>query len=394
MEKPQGEATTGVHGRQRATRGPLTTPIHQTSTFILEDAADVDEVYEGRREGDVYTRYSNPTLASAADRVAALEGAAAGLVVASGMAAISSTVMALVGAGGRVVANEDLYGGTTRLFRELSARFGVRVETFPSDDVEAMRRLLRERTDLLYLETPTNPTLRLVDLAAAAEAARAAGVVAVVDSTFATPINSKPHKHMGIDLVIHSATKYLGGHADILAGAVVGSKEHVKRVDMMSRSLGGTLDPHAAFLLERGLKTCAIRVKTANANAQGIAEYLAGHPAVTKVHYPGLASHPQHELAKRQMPGGYGGVVSFDLSSLAEAKVFLDGLRVIRNAASFGGVESLAMISVQQSHRGLPPELLAKSGITPGTVRLAIGIEDAADLVADVERALASVGKR
>ena len=260
MDGPRGESTTGVHGRQGAKPGPLTTPIYQTSTFILESAADVDAIYEGRREGDVYSRYSNPTLASAADRIAALEGAPAGIVLASGMAAISSTVMAFVGAGGRIVTNEDLYGGTTRIFNELAARWNVRVDKFPSADLDALRAQLRSPADLVYLESPTNPTLRLVDLKGAAELARAAGVVTVVDSTFASPINSKPHQDLGIDLVLHSATKYLGGHADITAGAVVGGKEQVKRVDLMARSLGGTCDPHAAFLLERGIKTMALRV--------------------------------------------------------------------------------------------------------------------------------------
>lgn len=393
METPQGEATLGVHGRQPRIRGPITTPIHQTSTFALDDADDVDAVYDGRREGHVYTRYTNPTLASAADRIAALEHAEAGLVSASGMAAISATVLTFVPAGGRIVANEDLYGGTLKLFRELAARFRVRVDTFPSAEVATLRAHLQEHADLLYMETPTNPTLRLVDLAEAARAAREAGVVSVADSTFASPINGKPLS-FGIDLVLHSATKYLGGHADLTAGALAGRAELVRRIDATQRAFGGVLDPHAAFLLERGLKTLAMRVRTANANAQRVAEHLAAHPVVRKVHYPGLPSHPQHALAKRQMPGGSGGVVSFDLAGLEEARRFLDALRIIRNAASLGGVESLAMISVQQSHRGLPPDVLARCGITPGTVRLALGVEDADDLVADVDRALGKVEKQ
>ena len=394
QDAPAGESTLGVHGRRPGKPGPITTPVYQTSTFVLESAAHVDDIYEGRVAGDVYSRYSNPTLASAADRVAALEGAEAGLVVASGMAAISGAVLAFVGAGGRIVANEDLYGGTHRLFQDLSARFGVRLDTFPSADTDALRELLREPADVVYLETPTNPTLRLVDLAAASELARAAGAVSIADSTFASPVNAKPHRDLGVDLVVHSATKFLGGHADITAGAVAGSAAHVKRVDLMARSLGGTLDPHAAFLLERGLKTVALRVNACNANALRLAEHLEAHPAVRKVHYPGLASHPQHALAKRQMPGGFGGVLSFDLAGFDEAKAFLDGVRVIRNAASLGGVESLAMISVQQSHRGLPDALLARSGITRGTVRLSVGVEDIADLLADVDRALAPLVKR
>ncbi|HVM45279.1 MAG TPA: aminotransferase class I/II-fold pyridoxal phosphate-dependent enzyme [Candidatus Thermoplasmatota archaeon] len=392
-DRAQGESTTGVHGRGRARPGPLTTPIYQTSTFVLKDAADVDAVYEGRREGDVYSRFSNPTLASAADRVAALEGAEAGLVFASGMAAISAAVLAHVGAGGRIVANEDLYGGTTRLFHELATRFGVRVDKFRSDDADAMRALLREPADLLYVETPTNPTLLLVDLAAAAQSARASGTPSLCDSTFASPVNSKPLA-LGMDLVVHSGTKYLGGHADLTAGALAGSRERIRRVDAMGRSLGGTLDPHAAFLLERGMKTIALRVRACNANAQRVAEHLERHPAVRKVHYPGLPSHPQHALAKRQMPGGCGAVLSFDLASLGDAKRFLDGLRLVRNAASLGGVESLCSIPYQQSHRGQPPEVLARSGIVPGTVRLSVGVEDADDLLADLDQALAPLGKR
>lgn len=393
MERPQGERTTSVHGREAQAPGSLTTPIHQTSTFVLADAASVDAAYEGRLQADVYTRHTNPTLTSAASRVAALEGAPAGLVLGSGMAAISATVLTFVPAGGRIVANEDLYGGTIRLFDELAKRHGVKVDLFPSADADAMRRLLREKADLLYLETPTNPTLRLVDLQAAGEAARAAGVVSAVDSTFASPVNSRPHA-LGIDLVLHSATKYLGGHSDISAGAIVGGKDHVKRIDALHRLLGAVLDPHAAFLLERGLKTLPLRVKAANENAQRVAEHLATHPAVTRVHYPGLASHPQHDLAKRQMPGGYGGLLSFDLASFEDAKRFMDGLRVVRNAASLGGVESLVSLPLQQSHRGQPRHVLDRSGIVPGTVRMALGVEDADDLVADVDQALAGLGKR
>ncbi|MFA5862935.1 MAG: PLP-dependent transferase, partial [Candidatus Thermoplasmatota archaeon] len=258
---------------------------------------------------------------------------------------------------------------------------------------QALRAALRMPTDLCYLETPTNPTLRLVDLKASAEAARAAGVVTVVDSTFASPVNSKPHA-LGIDIVIHSATKYLGGHGDLTAGVVCGTKALVSKVHDVGKLLGPTLDPHASFLLERGLKTLPLRVKAANENAQTLAEHLARHAAVHAVHYPGLASHPQHALAKRQMPGGYGGVLSFDVATFEQAKKFLDRLRVVRNAASLGGVESLCSLPYQQSHRGQPKDVLARSGITEGTVRLAIGVEDAADLIADVDQALAGLGKR
>ena len=369
------------------------TPIHQTSTFVLESAGDVDDVYEGRRAADVYTRYSNPSLRSVESRLAALERTESALVLGSGMAAITTALLAHVRAGGRIVATEDLYGGTLNVFRQLQERFGVRIDYVATTDPEALRAALRAPADVVYLETPTNPTLRLVDLEASAEIARAAGVVSMVDSTFATPVNTRPHE-LGVDLVLHSATKYLGGHSDLSAGAVCGAKEAIARVVPMHRLVGAVLDPHAAFLLERGLRTLPLRVHAANANAQKVAEHLATHPAVARVHYPGLASHPQHALAKRQMPAGCGGLLSFDLPTFEDAKRFMDGLQVIRNAASLGGVESLVSLPVQQSHRKQPAEVLARSGITPGTVRMAMGIEDPADLIADVERALAGLGKR
>lgn len=393
MDRPQGERTTSVHGRDEPRPGSLVMPIHQTSTFVLESAQDVDDVYEGRREADVYTRYSNPSLRSVESRLAALERTESALVLGSGMAAITAAVLANVGAGGRIVATADLYGGTLNLFRQLQERFGVRVEPVPTTEPEALRAALRTPADLVYLETPTNPTLKLVDLQASAEIARAAGVVTMVDSTFASPVNTRPHD-LGVDLVLHSATKYLGGHSDLTAGAICGTRDRIARIVPLQRLLGAVLDPHAAFLLERGLRTLPLRVRAANENAQRMAEYLATHPAVARVHYPGLPSHPQHALAKRQMPTGCGGLLSFDLATFEDAKRFMDGLRVVRNAASLGGVESLVSLPVQQSHRRQPAEILASSGITPGTVRMAMGIEDAADLVADVERALAGLGKR
>lgn len=391
--RPQGERTTSVHGHEEPRKGPLVTPIHQTSTFVLADAEDVDAVYEGRSAGDVYTRYSNPSTAAVEAKLAALERTEAALVSASGMAACATTILAHVGAGGRVVATEDLYGGTINLLRVLQQRFGVRVETVPTTDPEALRAALRrERADLVWLETPTNPTLRLVDIKASAEAAREAGVASAVDSTFASPVNTRPHE-LGVDLVVHSATKYLGGHSDLSAGAVCGTRGSIQRIGALHRLLGPVLDPHAAFLLERGLRTLPLRVQAANENAQAMAEHLSTHPAVRRVNYPGLPAHPQHALARAQMRG-FGGLLSFDLATFEEAKRFVDGLRLVRNAASLGGVESLVSLPVQQSHRRQPPEVLATAGITPGTVRLALGVEDAADLLADVDRALGGLGKR
>lgn len=389
MSRTPGDRTASVHGPDAPQRGSLTTPIHQTSTFILESAEDVDDIYEGRRAGDVYSRYSNPTVASVERRVAQLEGCAEGLALASGMAAVSMTVLAFVPQGGRIIANADLYGGTLNLFKMLAERQGVRVDHVPTTDPAALRAALREPADLVFLETPTNPTLRLVDLRAAAEAARAAGVVTVCDNTFASPVNCRPHS-LGVDLVVEAATKYLGGHADLTAGVVAGSREHVARVRNVAKLLGPTLDPHCAFLVERGLKTLPLRVRANNENAQRVAEALTRNAAVSRVNYPGLPTHPQHALAKAQMPGGYGGVLSFDVASFALAKRFLNNIRLVRNAASLGGVESLCSLPYQQSQRGQPKTKLDASGITEGTIRLAVGVEDADDIIADVEQALAA----
>lgn len=365
----------------------MVAPVHLTSTFVLEDAEDVDAVYEGRRGGDVYTRMSNPSLSLVAEHVARLEGVEAGSVMGSGMAAIACTVMALVPSGGRVVATEDLYGGTAAFLGMMAQRFGVEVHFVPTREPDVLRAALDgHRADLVYLESPTNPTCRVVDLEASARVAREHGAVSVVDSTLASPFNTRPAE-FGVDLVLHSATKYLAGHSDVTAGVVVGPRVLVDRVDAMRRLIGPVLDPHAAFLLERGVRTMALRVAAANANGLAMARFLEAHPKVERVHYAGLPSHPQHELARRQMRG-FGGMLSFDLPSLGAAKRFLDGLRLVRNAASLGGVESLCSLPVQQSHRNQSPEMLARSGITPGTVRLALGVEEFEDLRADVERAL------
>jgi len=388
------EATKSVHGDDTGPReGPVTTPIAQTSTFGFLDTQAIDDLYEGRREGHAYSRYSNPTVASAARRVAVLEGGEAGILTASGMGAVTAIVLAHAKAGGRILAVQDTYGGTTALFERILPRFGVRVDRFPTADAKSLERALADGgADLVWLESPTNPTLRLVDLDAVSAIARDAGVPTAIDSTFASPINAKPLAH-GIDVVMHSATKYLGGHADLTLGAIVASRKRLAAIEAVARTLGATPDPHAAFLLERGLKTLELRVKRANANAQSLAEWLERHPKVARVHYPGLLSHPQHALARRVMPGGGGGVVSFDLKAgtKAAAVAFADALRLVRNAASLGGVESLVTLPVVQSHRSLSPQQLAASGITPGTVRLACGVEDVGDLRADLDQALAKV---
>ena len=382
------DSTRAVHPPDQERDGPLVQPIVAASTFLAPSQHELDERYEGRSPGLLYTRYGNPTVAHAAAHLAALEGTEGAILCGSGMAAITLILLGLCRAGGRVVASGDLYGGTTKLFRTLLPRLGMTVETFASDDVAGLARLLERPAELVYLESPTNPTLRLVPLDEVATVARAHGVPTAVDSTFATPILCKPAR-LGVDVIVHSATKFLGGHSDLLGGAVCASGAHLAALEATHRMTGALLDPHAAFLLDRGVKTLALRVACASTNALHLAHVLAAHPKVTRVHYPGHPSHPQHALARRLLVGGFGGVLSFDLAGGAPAaRRFADALGLVRNAASLGGVESLVTLPVVQSHRGQAEADLARSGISPGTVRLSIGIEDLRDLEADLAQAL------
>jgi cystathionine beta-lyase/cystathionine gamma-synthase len=383
------DATRTVHGPDQQRTGSLVTPIAQTSTFVAASTAAIDDLYEGRATGHVYTRYGNPTVESCARRIAELEELDGCLLAGSGMAAIALTALTFARPGGRFLANEDLYGGTAKLFELVLPRLGVTVERFPTTDAAALDHLLATGpADLVYLESPTNPTNRLVPLAEVATIARRHAVPTAIDSTFATPLCCKPAR-LGIDIVIHSATKYLGGHSDLMAGAVCAPRALLDRLEATHRVTGGILDPHAAYLLERGLKTLSVRLERILATSMRLAAYLERHAKVTRVHYPGLPSHPQHALARAQMPGGAGGVVSFDLPGGKPAAArFADALHLFRNAASLGGVESLITLPIVQSHRGQSEAQLARQGIVAGTVRLAIGVEDAGDLEADVAQAL------
>ncbi len=383
------DSTRAVHAPDQEREGPLVQPVVSSSTFLASSQAELDARYEGRSQGLLYTRYGNPTVAHAAAHLAALEGTDGAILCGSGMAAITLVILGLCKAGGRVVASGDLYGGTTRLFRTLLPRLGIAVDRFASDDVAGLGRLLESSADLVYLESPTNPTLRLCPLEEMAALARGRGVPTAVDSTFATPILCKPAR-LGVDVVLHSATKFLGGHSDLLGGAVCASGAHLATLEATHRMTGALLDPHAAFLLDRGIKTLALRVACASANALHLSHVLGAHEKVTRVHYPGHPSHPQHALARRLLAGGYGGVLSFDLGGgEPAARRFADALGLVRNAASLGGVESLVTLPVVQSHRGQSEEELARSGISTGTVRLSIGIEDVRDLEADLLQALA-----
>jgi cystathionine beta-lyase/cystathionine gamma-synthase len=365
---------------------PVVTPIYQSSTFIFPDTASLVAYQRGQRKGYIYTREGNPTVEAVERTISGLDGAESSLLFSSGMAAISTVCLTILRPGDEMISSFPVYGGTATLLESLLKGLKVKVRFFPADDVARLGRIISEKTRLVYLESPTNPNLRIIDLEAAVRVAGRARISTVIDSTFATPVNQKPLK-FGIDAVIHSATKYLGGHSDVIGGVLSGSERFICGVRETRSYLGGCIDPHQAFLLERGLKTLDVRMRRHNSSAARIASHLAGKKAVKKVYYPGLTSHPQHGLARSQMTG-FGGIVSFDLGSERKAARFVDSLRVILNAASLGSTESLISVPVWSSHYGLKRAELARWGIAPGLIRLSVGLEDEEVLIKDIDRAL------
>jgi cystathionine beta-lyase/cystathionine gamma-synthase len=343
---------------------------------------------QGKTGKDVYTRWSNPTTKNVEEKISALEGTEDTHVLASGMATISSAVMGLVKSGERILSSEAIYGGTLHLFNEILSQNGIHVDF---DDTDELADRLSESGDkykLCFFETPTNPTLKIVDIKRVVDAARATGTISMIDSTFGSPINQRPHT-LGVDLVMHSATKYLGGHSDIIAGTVSGSKETMAKVRSAAKLLGGTMDPFASFLLDRGIKTLGVRMERHNFNAKYLAEELSKDKRIRRVHYPGLSSHPQHDVARRQMPGGFGGMLSIDLDAdLDGTRTFVDSLEIFLNAVSLGGVESLASIPALTTHYGIDETALNEVGICSSTIRLSVGIEDVVDLLGDLLAAL------
>jgi cystathionine beta-lyase/cystathionine gamma-synthase len=383
--------TRAVHGRLAGARvnQPVVPGIELSSTF---ESKDIDEqvALEERKADTFYTRYGNPTLSLSERVIADLESAEAAAVFGSGMAAITTTLLAHLKTGDHAVFQREIYGGVHRFASEILPRYGVEVSWFEATDAGSAEAAFRDATRLLYMESPTNPTLKLVDIERVASAARSRGVVTFIDSTFASPFNTRPLE-LGVDGVLHSATKYLGGHSDLLAGVVAGSEALVSRVKSFVRVLGGILDPHAAYLLLRGVKSLGLRIEQHNRNGLAVARFLSGHPRVRRVHYPMLETHPQYALAQRLMTGG-GGVLSFEVQGgLDEAKRFSNAVELVRIAPSLGSVESLLSIPCLTSHAMLSPEERRKAGIEDGLVRLALGIESTDDLIADLGRALEAV---
>jgi cystathionine beta-lyase/cystathionine gamma-synthase len=363
------------------------TQICRTSTFTFSSTEEMKRWAEGKSKAYIYTRYGNPTLTTAEEKIAALEGAEAAVVTASGMAAISSALLGVLKAGDELISTAQLYGGTYRLMRDVFPDMGIKVHHVETD-LAGMESLVTPKTKALYVETPTNPTLRLVDLQKAIAFAKQHKLTSLIDNTFASPVFQRPIA-MGFDIVLHSATKYLAGHSDVIAGAAAGSRKWMDRVRHMVIYLGGSMDPEAAYLLIRGMKTLELRVRRQEQNALAVAKFLESHPKVARVHYPGLASHPDHELAKRQM-SGFGSMLAFDLKGgLGAARKFCDRVQLFLLAASLGGVESLVVLPIYTSHYNMSAAELARAGVTPGTVRVSVGLEDAEDQIADLKQALA-----
>ncbi len=373
---------------QASVAGATQVPVVYSVAYGHPDVDEWLDVALGRRLGHIYSRNTNPTVHAFEEKVRILEGGQAATSFASGMAAISNTLFALLRPGDRVVSVRDTYGGTNRLFLEFLPRIGVEVELCDTDDHERIEERIRHGCRLAYLESPTNPTLKVLDIERLVHAAHAAGAIAVVDNTFATPINQRPLA-LGADLVVHSASKFLGGHADVLGGALVGDAALVGEVYHYREITGAALDPMAAYLLIRGMKTLALRIRQQNESALRIARWLEATPGVASVNYPGLERHPQHAIAVRQMRG-FGGVLSFSLEGGFDAvRRVLPRLRLAHRAANLGAVETIAGPPATTSHVECTAEERAAMGIPEGLIRYSVGIEDADDLIADLAAAIA-----
>jgi cystathionine gamma-lyase/cystathionine beta-lyase/cystathionine gamma-lyase/homocysteine desulfhydrase len=378
-------ATDCIHAGQEPEphTGAVTIPIYQTSTYVQPEL--------GRHKGYEYARTKNPTRSALEANLAALERGKHGHCFASGMSAID-VVFRMLQKGDHVVAGEDMYGGSYRLFSRVLEKFGIEFTYVDTSSVDAVRRALRPETKIVYLETPTNPMMRISDLAACAEVGHKAKALVVVDNTFCSPYIQRPIE-LGCDIVLHSTTKFLNGHSDSVGGVVVSNSDEVaEKIGFLQNAVGAILSPFDSWLVLRGVKTLSVRMKRHEENGMAMAQFLANQKKVKKVYYPGLADHPHHALAKRQM-NGFGSMISFDLGSRDNAKAFLDRVRLCSLAESLGGVETLISHPESMTHGSVPAETRKRLGITPGLVRISVGIEDIEDLIADLENAFEGVGR-
>lgn len=370
--------------------GAVSVPIYNASLFAFTDAETGGKIHNYEAEGYFYSRLGNPTTDALEKALCELEGGEDALCFASGMAAITTTILGLVETGAHIVAPVSHYTTTGAFLRFLAECFGVETTYIDAGDAENYARAARENTKFFYLETPANPTLQIIDLAAVVKTARERNILTIADNTFATPYNQKPLA-LGVDLVIHSATKYLGGHSDLSAGAIVGRREIVDKIRHSTMKLfGGSLAPQTAWLVLRGIKTLALRMEKHNANAEKLARFLAEHPKVKTVYHPSLPQHANHEVAKKQMRG-FGGMIAFDIGTIEAGKTFLNNLKLIKIATSLGGVESIAQHSASMTNANTPKDLREKAGITDGLIRFSVGIENTDDLIADLDGALAAI---
>ena len=394
MDKNSGFATKQIHVGKIEIPGiaPLATPIFQTSTFEFDSTAEGAARFAGEEEGYIYTRLGNPNTAKIAAKLAALEHAEAGMAMGSGMGAVSSVMWTVLHAGDHLLADDTLYGCTFAFFTHGLTRYGVEVTLVNFEDIDAVKAAIRPKTKAFYFETPTNPSLKLIDIEAIASLAHSAcpDAKVIVDNTFSTPYIQTPID-LGADIVIHSATKYLNGHGDVIAGMAVGTKEFINECNMfgLKDMTGAVLGPFEAFLIDRGMKTLDIRVQKHCDNAMKVARFLESHPMVERVLYPGLESHPRHELAKKQMHNGFGGIITFELKCSREKSAeFVNSLKLCTIAVSLGDAETLIEHPATMTHSTYTPEELAQAGIGESMLRLSVGLEDAEDIIEDLRAGL------
>jgi cystathionine beta-lyase/cystathionine gamma-synthase len=393
-------ATRAIHGSKLyAYKGPVSTPIYQTSTYRFETSEDAIRFAKGDPSVYVYTRYHNPTVHDVEEKIALMERGEAAALFSSGMAAITTSILSVTKAGDEIISTPALYGGTYRWFRDELPKNDITVKYVRPDRLDGIEKLAGRRTTIVYFETPTNPTLDLVDIAELVKRTRAAEkrigrkLLVMLDNTFATILNQDPFR-LGVDVIVESSTKYLGGHSDLIGGVVIGGSDYVKQVKGLAKHHGGCADPFAAYLLSRSLKTFELRVRRQNENALALATTLEKHKKINRVLYPGLPSFPKYQLAKKQM-SGFGGMVTIEVKpskgrAPVEAAVRVcDNLKIAVNAMSLGGVETLVSIPVYSSHIFLSDEELKKHGVTPGMIRISVGVEGIEDLIGDFEQALA-----
>jgi len=382
-------ATKAVHAGQHPDplTGAVSVPIYASSTFVFQNAEQGAARFAGTETGYIYSRLGNPTVRALEESIAELEGGEDARATASGMAAISTATMSVVKKGDHILAGDALYGGTHKVFTDILKGYGVDCNLVDTSDLTAIEKAIKPNTKLIYIETPSNPMMKLTDMKAVAKIAKKRNIITMTDNTFMSPYLQRPIEH-GIDVVVHSLTKSLSGHSDVLGGVIVGSKEFLKKMDPLFKNMGANLGPFEAWLTLRGIKTLHVRMERQTANAMKIAEWLSNHPKVEWVKYPGLKSHPQHELAKRQMDG-FGSMMSFELKGGIEAgRKLMNNVKLCSLAVSLGAVETLISHPSSMTHAIVPREERLKAGITDGLVRFSVGIEDVDDILEDLKQAL------